>query len=57
MPTATAMAMPLTVCVDSTLTVVAIPVPTNVRDLEDPADMEALARRMAVAVVFKLPAD
>jgi hypothetical protein len=51
------MAMPLTVCVDSTLTVVAIPVPTNVRALEDPADMEALARRMAVAVVFKLPAD
>lgn len=50
-----AVAIPPIVYADSTSTVVAIPVPTSDRDLEDLADMEALARR--VAAVFKLPAD
>jgi len=49
------MAIHLTVCADSTSTVVATPVPTSDRDLEDLEDMEALAHR-AVAV-FKLPVD
>lgn len=56
MPTATAMemALPQNVSADSTSTVVATPVPTSVRDLEDPAAMEALERK--VAAVSKLRA-
>ena len=58
MPTAMAMvmvmALPQNVSADSTSTVVATPVQTSVRDLEVPAAMEALERK--VAAVFKLRA-
>jgi hypothetical protein len=47
-------ALPLNVYGDSTSTVVATPVQTSVRDLEELAVMEASARRLAA--VFKLPA-
>jgi hypothetical protein len=56
MPTATAvaLALPLNVYAASTSTVVATPVQTSVRDLEELAAMEASARRPAA--VSKLPA-